>query len=244
MSDQTKETNGEREKFRIKIDQHAPFDGVADLAYVTTNEFLAMTSDVFRDVFADYEGCILETGQNGEPVVSLLFNHGKYGEKDAVCVERAGGKATGSSIIDRTRNRDRQLTEGDRYIITEDGKDAIMPLLTAKCYNNGNPNWKVIVGEFQDRNVYNYYQPTQLPQYTKIYGISLNRLCGLLFGEKDGDEFVEYSVNIATSIMPKMTANMSMNPSYLLAVTKVSQKEIKKIYEKLGFGNIGTQIVR
>lgn len=243
MSNQEKETK--RDKFKIVIEDHADFPSIAKTAYISSNDFCKTVSDLFKSVFADFEGCIFEATNNGEPTISLLFNHGKYEEDDICACELAGAKASGNSIIDRTRHRDRQLLEGDRYYLTEDGKDAIMSLLTSRAFNNGNPNWRTIVSEYQDRSISNMYNYGPVTQYTKVSNISLQRLCGLIFGDKDGDgDRIEYTANIASTFTPAGLQYTGMTANYVLSVTAVSAKEVAKIYEKLGFGGMGVNIVR
>lgn len=244
MSDQNK--NNQRKPFKITLDEHQPFEAIAESKYLTSNELCRLTSELFKGVFADYEGCIFET-TNGEPTMSLIFNHGKYAENDTVACERAGNKVSGSSILDRSRNRDRQLQEGDRYYLTEDGKDAIMSLLTSRAFNNGNPNWKNIVGDYTDRNVMNMYQYNQLPQYTKVAFIDLRNLCRLIFGNNVDGDTVDYSVTIASPLTPngyQTMGSVPMNMNYMLNITRASAKEVAAVYEKLGFGTMGTHIVR
>lgn len=250
MSKENK-NGAEREKFRIEIEEHATLPAIAKTAYISSNDFCKLVSDLFKGVFADFEGSIFEAGNGGEPTVSLLFNHGQYSD-DAICgCERAGGKVSGSSIIDRSRNRDRAMIEGDRYLLTEDGKDVVSELLTARNFNNGNPNWKFLVSEWQDRSVNSLYSYNQTPQYTKVSNISLQRLCNLLFGKKDPDtnEAVEYDVRIATPLTPVtgygQVAGMPLNVNYMLTITVVSSAEVAKIYEKLGYGSVsGAKIIR
>ena len=245
MGNQNEETK--RKKFEINVEEHATLPTIAKTAYLSSNDFCKLTSELFHGVFADFEGCIFEAS-NGEPTVSLLFNHGQYDEGAVCACERAGGKVSGSSIIDRTRNRDRQMSEGDRYYLTDDGKDVVTTLLTSRAYNNGNPNWKMIVSEWQDRNMNTIYNYGQAPQYTKVSGISLQRLCNLLFGNKDKetDEYVEYDVRIATALSPfgYPQNGMPMNVNYMLALTVVGSAEVQKICEKLGYGTVGAHIVR
>lgn len=241
----TQNDGKQRDTFKISIEEHAPFNGIASTAFVTSNDFLKMVSEIFKATFADYEGCVLETTQGGEPTVALLFNHGSYGENDTVACERAGGKTSGSSLLDRSRNRDRQLAEGDRYYITEDGKDAILPLLTSRSYNNGKPNWKLLVSEFTERTPQMIYGMGQVPQYTKISQLSLNRLCGLIFGTNVDGDHLEYKVDLSIPVSTYSTFNPQLNTNYMLNIMRVSSAEIEKVYSKLGFGPVmGTKIIR
>lgn len=253
MSNQTNEAK--REKFTIKVTEHAKLNTIAQTAYLSSNDFSKMVSDLFKNVFADFEGCLFEPGipvGNGvptEPTISLLFNHGVYSE-DATCAcEKAGGRLAGNSVIDRMRNTDRARSEGDRYLLTEDGKDVITDLLIDRIRNtNSNINWKNIVSEWVDRGAMNMFNVGQPVQYTKVSNLSLRRLCGLLFGSKDENgDFVDYDVHLAAPLNPNGTniIGMTMDVNYILTITEISTKEVAKIYEKLGFSNIGgTRIVR
>ena len=244
MSNQNEETK--RKKFKIEVDTPAELHAIAETAYLSSNDFCKMVSELFKATFVDFEGCIFEAGNGGEPTISLLFNHGQYDEDAITACERAGGKVSGSSIIDRTRNRDRQMSEGDRYYLTEDGKDVFCKLLTARAFNNGNPDWKRLVSEWQDRSISTMYNYGQLPQYTKVSNISLSRLCSLIYGNKKDNDPVEYDVRIATALTPVgyPQNGMPMNVNYMLTVTVVSSSEVAKIYEKLGYGTMGAHIVR
>lgn len=243
MSDQNK---NKREKFKIEVEEPVAFDAIAESKYLTSNELCRLTSELFKTVFADYEGCVFNS-INGEISMSLIFNHGKYDDDTIVACERSGSKNSGSIVVDRTRNRDRQLREGDRYYLTEDGKDVVMSLLTPRAFNNGNPNWREIVSEWTDRSAMNMYSYQQLPQYTKVSFIDLRNLCKLIFGSKIDGDTVDYSVAIAASLTPNgyhAMGNMSMNMNYMLNITRASAKEVVAVYEKLGFGSMGTSIVR
>ena len=140
-------------------------------------------------------------------------------------------------ITNWLNNKNYQLIEPEKY--------------TTRSYNNGNPNWKNIVSEWSDRSMANMYNYGNIPQYTKVSSISLQRLCNLLFGKVDANgDHVEYEVHIAAPLTPiagyPMANNgMNMSVNYMLAITVVSSEEVSKIYEKLGYGSFGgARIVR
>lgn len=245
MTDQKK--NEQRKKFTVTIEEHVPFDPIAGTKYLTSNDLCKMTSELFRGIFADFEGCIFNAS-SGEPMIELIFNHGKYEEGATVACSMAGSKDSGSDILNRTRNRDRQLREGDRYYLTEDGMDLVETLLIPRMYNNGKPKWAEIVGDHIERNMVNMYSYQQQPQYTRVSFIDLRSLAKFIFGDKDKNgEDVDYSVAIAAALTPNPTMGyqgVPMNQNYMLTVTQVFAKEIAAIYERLGFGTMGTHIVR
>ena len=225
----------------IQVQEPEPFEAIAESKYITSNDFCKLVSELFKSAFADYEGCTFNVGNGGEPSISLIFNHGNYSDDDIVACHRTTNEV-GSTVIDRTRSRDRFQRDGDRYYLTEDGINTITPLLIPRMYNNGKPDWKRITGEFVDRNNYNYYNAPQLPQYTKVDFIDIRRLSSLIFGSTtaDGDK-VEYDFRI---IFNPTNNQYGMTPNYLLDISRVGANEVKKIYEKLGFGSLGSTIVR
>lgn len=245
MSDQNKD---KRERYRIEMEEHVDFPETASTAYVSSQEICSLASEIFKAAFADCEGTCFDVNQNGEPTLSIIFNHGSYDENAIVGCERAGGNKVGNSIVDRTRARDRQLTEGDRYYLTEDGKDVVLSLLLPRVYNNGKPNWKLVVSDYVEAVSSPYYQ-NQRPQYTKVAFIDLRRVCKLIYGNKDknGGE-IDYDVKIKSVLGNQgqyMMPGMNIKPDYLLEVTSVPFNAIKKVYEKLGysFGG-GDNIIR
>lgn len=241
MSNQ--ENTTQRKKFEIEVKEPLQFDAIASVKFITSDELCKLASELFKSVFADFEGCIFETTQQGEPTLSLIFNHGEYDEGAVVACER-GGKSSGSTILDRTRRRDIALAEGDRYYLTEDGKDVVKDLLIPREYNNGNPNYKRVVSEFVDRSVVNQFNVGQLPQYTKVSFISLDRVASLLFGVKVDNDIKEYSVRIGAAMPQPMMGGFQVAPKYMLQIMRASTNEVQEIYKKCGWTTAGSNIVR
>ena len=249
MEKDQKKDNSTRTKFVIEFEEHQPFDGVADCKFITSSELQKLASELFRGVFADFEGCLFEVWNNQnrggflESHISLLFNHGNYPGERVAC-EIPENKRTGSTAIDFQRRHDHQMRDGDRYYLTADGKDAIESLLTPMRFNHGKIDWKGIVSEWSETNTMMY--GVKAPQYTKVSFIDLNNLCRLIFGDKDENgEKVEYQVSIVGAMnapYPGMMPNMMSN--YMLSITRVSEKQIKSLYEKLGFVTSASNVVR
>ena len=144
MSEEKKELKDaetKREPYKIEIES---LDFKEDFSgkFLTSNELCKLTNEIFRAAFADYVGSQFEL-VNGMPMISLYFDHAKTKNGTYAC-ERVGAKQSGNNVIDRTRSRDQQLREGDRYHLTEDGIDVIKVLLSPRFYNQGKPNWKNI----------------------------------------------------------------------------------------------------
>jgi len=236
------EQNVDRKPYKIEFDQRPALDYVGKSCYITSDELCRTTNEIFREIFADYEGCQFEVTQ-GEPTMNLFFNHAKYDEGAHTAVSMGNVANTGNDTLNRIRLRDQSMKNGDRYYITDDGKDILTKLLTNRFYNNGKPNWAQLVAETVDRNPYNLYMPQQLPQFTKIRQIDLGRLVGYIYGRKDRDgSDIEYMVHNAGAINPMMANVPAKN--FMLVVTAVLSDNVKALYEKLGFGSMGSDIVR
>lgn len=231
------ETKEERTPFKIELENPIPFTPIAETEYLTSNDLCQLTNELFKSVFADCEGSIFEPGNGMPPFISLVFNHGNYDNGTRVACERMAG-SKGNDVVSRVRYRDNYVANGDRYFLTDDGKDVFKELLNPRAYNNGNPKWKTIVAEHQEM------QPMygQQPQYTKVMFLDPARICEKIFGDElDGDK-IAYNVNIIASMNRTPMPNVASN-NFLLQVTRVSAKEIKGVYEKLGFGSFSS-IVR
>ena len=232
-----------REPFVIKIEEPFEFEGTASTQYITSNDLLQRVSDLFHSVFADFEGCQLEVTNNPgtKPHIALLFNHGEYDQDATVATRRADQDSSKNDVIRNIRNRDFRIVNGDRFYLTEDGKDVVKSLLTSQMFNNGNPNWRNIVSEYTEdnRNLYSY---TPSVQYTKVSYIDIDRICGLLYGATDGDDEIVYQAQIAGAINAYPGANV-LSQNYMVIITRVSAKNLKSVYEKIGLGNF-SRIVR
>lgn len=236
-----KKEETKREPFKVEIDEHYPFDSIAASKFITSNELCKMVSDLLKGVFADYEGCIFETNQGMEPTIGLFFNHGDYSNSDQpVACEKFGTKQVGNTIIDRGRARDLYNRNGDRYYLTEDGQDFVRSLIARRLYNNGNIDFKRVVSEVIDRGPVTTSFMQNTVQLTKVSYISVDRLCGLLFGtdEENGDR-VEYTVAISAPL----NAGYGVT-DYVLNITRISAKELSTFCNKIGVNTQAINIVR
>lgn len=242
-----KDETKKREPYRINFTERPTLDFVGKQGFISSIKLGSIIGEVFGHAFADFEGCRFEPGQNGEPTYSLLFNHNSYDAKAVVGVSRNESASTNSRTIDRLRAIDRNNRDGDKYYPTEDLKDIVIGLLTSRAFNNGKPNWGQIVTEYVDRNMSNYYNMQHQPQYTKVNFIDISRLVKLLFGNKDNEgNKVEYIVSIAAPLTPPGYQQMlGQHPNnYMLSISQINANNIAKLYEELGFGSIGSDIIR
>ena len=244
MSDQNETQNKDqkREPFVVKIDEPYEFNPIAGSKFFTSNEICEMISNVFKQIFSDYEGCMFEVNQGGiEPTISLIFNHDDHSDSNLPCAcKRLGGEQVGNTVIDKGRARDLYNRNGDRFYLTQDGQDFVKSIIIRRLYNNGNLDYKRIVSEIVDRGPMSTNFVTQYNQYTKVSYISIDRLCSLIFpnGEKEGDK-VEYTVGISA---PINTGYGTSN--YILNITRISSKELSQFCNKIGVNMQTLNIIR
>lgn len=217
------------------------FNADAEVKIITSNELCRLVNQYFKAGFADYEGCIFEMSQ-GAPSITLVFNHGKHDEDKTYAVDMMADKKVGNSVLEKSRMYDRLVKEGDRYHITEDGMDIIKPLLLPRYFNNGKVNWGVVVTDYVDRQA-TYYGPQNGVQLTRIIGIDPKAICRILYGKKQGDSYLDYAVEVKADLSTHNGFGIS-SPNYVLNITKAYNEHIKKTYEKLGFGTVGSSIIR
>ena len=240
-----------RTKYRINAEgtPMTDFSPVSETMYVRSNDLCALVSEVFHAAFADFHGCLFETVGGGEPVISLFFDHGNHKDDDRPCAcEMAAGQSLeGNNVVARSRQRDSFMRDGDRYVLTEDGKDIISELLIRRLVpNNGNINWKNIVGEYYDQTTQNLYFGRQIPQYTKVSGIDIKKICAMIFGSKDDKDSYDYGFQILGPTNFNNPYQMPGNPqmaNYTLSITRAHAKEINDIYSKLGIAS-GSNIIQ
>jgi hypothetical protein len=178
-------------------------------------------------------------------MISLHFAHIDKPEGGVVATERSSAKTVGNTTIDKTRSRDRMMADGDKYVLTDDGKDFIKKLLLPRMFNNNKPNWSNIVGETIDGNQASIYAPMNANHVTKVSYIDPRRICALLWGEKDESGSLDYGITILKdlSINP-MTMPGTIPSNYVLRIQRAHTQTIAKTYEKFGIGAFGSNIIR
>ena len=240
MSENKKVPENSRTPYVLEVEP-MKFEADAEVKIITSNELCRLTNEYFKAAFADYEGCFFEMTQ-GAPSITLVFNHGKHDEDKVYAVDMVATNKVGNSVLDRSRAHDRLVKEGDRYHITEDGIDIIKELLAPRYFNNGKPNWGVVVTDFVDRPA-SYYGAQSGVLFTRIIGIDPRLICRILFGKKEGDSYLDYAVDVKADLSARNGFGIS-SPNYVLNITKAYNEHIKKTYEKLGLGTAGSNIIR
>lgn len=220
------------------------FDPDCSSRFISSNDFCKLANMYFKACFDDVYGTEFEVTQ-GMPTINLYFNHVTDRKEGAVygCVQ-AAEQSIGNTLIEKTRNRDNYLKNGDKYFLTEDAKDIIKPILTPARYNQGNPQWKSIVADIEDRNAQQMFMVGQPGKFTKVVGISPEKLCGLIFGTREGENFIEYGLAVLEDrSMRQMPFPGAANKNYVIQITKAYNGNLRKTCERFGIANIGSNIV-
>lgn len=231
-------TKEERKPYVVEVDP-IPFEEDYKGKYMTSVRLCKLCNDIYKSAFDDYVGCTFEV-TSGIPLMSMYFTHARQNDKGVYCCERSDGKTTGVPLLDRTRIRDFRMREGDRYKITEDGKDVITKLLHPRFYNGGKPNWGTIVTEILDKSMANAYNPSAAQQLTKISGIDPKQIIAAVTKDAHGSDI---QIEVKGTLNPTPMFNQQ-NPTYILNVMLADAKNLQKTYEELGIGSLGSNIIR
>lgn len=261
MSEETRnEVEQQKEALKIKVDLHGKFNPISDTKYLTTVEFCEIVSSLFKNIFADWEGCKMVPLQ-GANVLQMLFffNHKEQvianSDLYRACTKDEDNTAK-SATLASIRHRDHLLTNGDSYHLTEDGMSSLRDFLydNNNLYKrNGEVDWKKVVAEACDYITQGYGQPVA-QQLTQVSWIDPVKLATLIFGENDddGEENTNWVYNIRVlRSMPSANYSYGMYvgnnqpQNYLLAIDRISGEETKKLAALYGLvlGN-GLGIVR
>ena len=257
--EETRNNAGQQEKqaLKIRLDDHPKFNPISDSKYLTSVEFCEIVSNLFRDVFSDWEGCKMVPMQ-GANVLQMLFffNHKEFNDPNKYrgCT-RDDENRTKSGTLAALRHRDHLLTNGDSYHLTEDGMSSMRDFLfdNANIFaKNGDVIWKKVVSETTDYQAQGFGQPIA-QQLTQIAWIDPVKVATLIFGENDekgGEPNWVYNIRVLRS-MPSANYSYGMYvgnnqpQNYLLAIDRISGEETKKLAALYGLvlGN-GLGIVR
>lgn len=247
-----------KEALKIKVDQHLKFNPISDTKYLTSVEFCETVSSLFRDVYADWEGCKMVPLQGTNQLqVLFFFNHKEQLIANSPLTRacsRDEDSTTKSSTLAALRHRDHLLANGDSYHLTEDGMSSIRDFLfdNANLYKrNGDVEWKKVIAETSDNQVQGYGQPVA-QQLTQVSWIDPVKLATLMFGEDNTEEGANWVYNIRVlRSMPSANYSYGMYvgnnapQNYLLAIDRISGEETKKLAALYGLvlGN-GLGIIR
>lgn len=243
----------EAEIFKINIEEHQSFDGIVETKYISSGEFCKLVADLFRAVYADFEGCAFEINQQGQSSIGVYFNHSEpkndpQGRPNGVTrtMPDKGGNLKNETVR-RIRNHDSLNRNGDRYFLTDQGAEGLSDFVFDYLFSkkDGKINWDKITAEVGQRQTYFGQQSVV---YTKISLLDPNKLAAMIFGttDEEGDNLC-YSVNVMRSVSQMVVpgAQGAFQTQYMLAIQKVSEKEVVKLCNQLGVApNQGLDIIK
>lgn len=253
MSKNNNSKTAEGEKFVINIEEHPPFDPIVETKYISSDDFCKLVSDLFRAVYADFEGCEYAINQQGRGAINLFFNHSEPDDNDRFNgITRTMPDKNGSNLkndtVRRIRQHDSYNRNGDRYFLTEQGAEGISKFIFDNMYvkKDGTISWDKLTAEVSQGQRYFNQQPIV---YTKISMLDPDKLAAAIFGptNEDGDNLC-YAVNMMRSIPQMVIPNCmggGMQPQFMLYIQKVSEKEVAKLCNQCGVApNQGLNIIR
>lgn len=242
MSETKVQEDQKRVPYSVQVTPSA-FEPDCSSKFISSVDFCRLVNAYMRAAFDDFYGCEFDMVQ-GFATINVYFDHVVEHEAGKVyACEQAAENSVGNDTINRIRNRDSILKNGDRYFLTPDGKDIIKPLLSPRYYNQGNPQWKNIVADVNadNRNMF-MMQPST--RRTKVVGLDPQKLCSIIWGAKEDNDFIDYGIAVMEDrSMRNMPIPGAANHNYVLQITKAYNGNLKKTCEKFGIANAGSNIV-
>lgn len=240
----------------IKFDEHLSFDPICDSKFLSSKDLCTLISQMFRDCYADYEGCTFEFVPGSTiPMISLYFNHKNYDGADlpVACSKDIDEDNTVNNTLRRVRSYQNALRNGDRFHLTPEGKDGLADFLISSrnLYKNknGEVDWKKIHSDVSDPNAMYMGGNGMGTQYTKVSYLDPNKIVAAMFGDVDETKNRwEYGVRVIKS-MPTVGAMMGYannNPSeWMLAIDRVCEQHVTELARRFGYSvNSGLPIIR
>lgn len=259
MSEDARNTEtGNKNIEDLKIDiSGASFEPILDSKFMFAREFGEIVSNIFREVFVDWEGCkIVDINFNGLASIALefYFNHNELpatGDKLRGITRNSDGNKTQNVTLSRMRRFSNTLNNGDRYYLTEEAKSIFAPYLFDNIRGlygqQGKINWNSCVAEAAEpvQNYSQIYGQVPVQQYTALTKIDPSKIATAIYGEDGDDAKWCYQVTPVFS-MPLISqygiTNNTDPASRILRIDRVSAKELNDLAAKLGFANFGNKL--
>lgn len=252
MGKDSKEHDKADERFKIEVVEHEPMEDIARSKYLKASEFCKKTSELFKDVYADYDGSRIEIDQQGHLSLALFFHHNEpklvSGDPRTLAISRDVPEDTSmhDDLIRRIRTHDSIVKNGDRYFLTKDGSEGLSDFVFDSLRKkDGTINWKNALAE-TNMSQSNYFPGyNQVPDIdTKVSFIDPAKVAMAIYGQfdEDGNEWA-YGVRIMSSL-PSMTGS-NFQADYMLAIERVRVSELMRLCNETGlFRNPTVDIIR
>ena len=229
------ETVEESGEYKIEAEAHSRFNAIAGSIFQSSTEFCENVSNIFHSVFADYEGCVLETYGNSL-FLALYFNHRSPDGSEGIpfaCTKEKDGKVTSNDTMMRLRRYNNAIINGDKYWLTEEGKSCLSQFMafTEANMKNGQINWGKCVSDIADpQSAYNGLRT----QMTKVSFVDPAKLAEFMYGENDeeGGRLV-YNIRIIGSTPAQNYVN-AQRGDRMIEVQRISEVEVNKLARMYG----------
>ena len=263
MADDVKNNNGtgatnEEDRFELDI-SGAAFEPILDSKFMFAREFGEIVSNIFKEVFLDWEGCrIVDVQMPGFTTIGLefYFNHNELpddGRRYRAITRNIDHTKTNNSTLNGIRRFSNAINNGDRYYLTEDAQKCFKTFLFDNVRGlygqNGNINWNSAVSETAEpaQNYSHMYGQLPVQQYTSLSKIDPSKIATAIYGDDTGEAGAKwyYQVVPVNSIPVISQFGMTNNidpASRILRIDRVSETELNKLATKLGFTNFGNKL--
>ncbi len=255
MADNSKTASEKGGKLSIRVRKHEPFEVCKETAILGSDDLCRKVVMMFKPVYADFDGCRLERDAQGKAYIELYFNHSEPNDPNkcnALTREApdSNGKNTSNEMLRKIRSINNKMMSGDRFYLTEDGKDGIGDYVIDYMRNKktGKIMWEKIVSDVELKANY-VGQPSK--SYTKVSAIDPIKIITEWYGSttENGDSVVEYAIENISNFNPFMGNNMMNGPmsttqSYI-SIARFNEKNVAKAANGMGFtSNFGMDIIR
>jgi hypothetical protein len=243
------------EEFKLDI-SGSSFDPIVDSKFMFARDFGELISNIFRNIFVDWEGCTISDIKGTSFIgVDFFFNHNEYPEDGTRvrAISRETDTKTKNSTLSGIRRFNNMINNGDRYYLTDVAQKCFTPFL----YDNigglygqhGKVNWNRAVSEVAEANQKTFQMYGQIPtqQYTKLSFIDPSKIATAIYGEEDEDGGAKWCYQVtpvfSMPIMSQYGVTNNTDPaSRILRIDRVSATELNNLATKLGFSNIGNRL--
>lgn len=215
-----------KDPLSIELEEHLNFSDVAvGMTNFTTSEKICeLVNQIFRSVFADYEGSTYERDQNCNPYINIFFNHRNI---DNSAVPRRAftpdieEEEIENELVRKVKRNSRIMKYGNRYNITQDAKDAVPKFILNSVKNNkGKVNWNNVSMDVA--------QPGSREVLSKISYIDPVAIIAEIFGRNDGD--IQYTYELRE-------LNSLPNGSTLIEIKQINSVQLDRACREIGIVN-------
>ena len=251
MADNSKkaaQAEQQEEKFEIKVTEKEQFPEDFRGTAMTSVDFCKLVSSLFRTVYEDFEGCQFVVDQRGIPFINLFFNQidasqkrdsGIYATDREIPSDKKKG---GSGFVGRRRQMDTQRQWGDRFYLTDEGKEGLKKFLYPNYIsNNGNVDWGRLctpVAADTKGALWTYSQPKQM---TKVEGLSPIALVNEIFGTEENGSPIENDFRVVKSLNTSFGNGLVNSGNFMIEIRRYNWNRVEETAQKTGL--VGNGII-